>query len=608
MFLFRRIRKIMSRIAAVLAAIVIAFFVGTADSEKEPTSETEGLILSTIKNETTVKSTSAKNLKDGNEEDYTYIILADEMTTINGKGASFSDNRVTISKGGTYLFKGGLSDGSICVDLKDKTEKVVLKFCGVGINSSESAAVAIKNSAKETVLELVDGTVNSISDTAVRGETYRETDEDSAAIFSGGDLIINGKGILNISAGFNKGIFSKKDLSIKDAVVNILSADDGIRSKDSVQLEGVKLKITSGGDGIRTRNDNEDKDGKIAVADSEIVINSELDGIQSEGKLIINKSKVDIISAGGSTGRHTDKGAPTFFEESKSPTEDKGLIFALRKATLDSSALEEILMGTTTHYGIIAEDKVTADESEIKVTSVDDAVYGEDIEVENCSFVLQSDDDGFHAKNEISTEKSEISILDSYEGFEGEKIEIEGGKLFIKAYNNGFDTGHNSEESVEIEDAYIHVDSDGKGSKSRSDIHLSGGTLIVFDSAHNDIFSDTYTVSSGTLLVLSDEPAAKNIKSEGIPVIAFTEKRGKNTFTVIADSKGEGVIGFFSTRKYKSVVFVSETLKKDEYYELYNGGKFSGEAISGVYTEGKYSGGTLIRKLSKPLINLDKKD
>lgn len=604
MFLFKRIRKNMQRIAALLAAVLIALFVGTADSEKEPTSETQGLILSTVKNETEVKNTSEESLKAAGEEKYTYIILADEMTTINGSGAAFAEGTVTINEGGTYLFKGGLSDGSICVNLKGRKEKVVLKLCGVGISSDDSAALIIEDSPVSTVVEVVEGTVNSISDTAVRGETYRETDEASAAIFSEDRLIINGRGTLNVSAGFNKGIFSKKDISIKDAVVNIISADDGIRGKSSIHFNDTKLKITSGGDGIRTSNDNR-YEKIISAEDSEFVIISELDGIQSEGRLIINKSKVDIISSGGSTGRHTDKDQSNFFEESKAPTEDKKLLFALKKATLESSALEGILLGTTTHYGMTGRNESEIKESEIKISSVDDALYTKTLDIERSNLVLYSDDDGFHAEKKICTLDSEISIFDSYEGFKGEEIEIEGGKIYIKSFNNGFYTDKEG-KGVDASEAYIHIDSDGKGEKSVSDIHLSDGTLVVFDSAHNDIFSDTYTVSSGTLLVVSDEPVAQNINSEGIPVIAFTEKRNKNTFTVIADSKGKGVIGFYSPKRYKNVVFASDRLNKNEYYELFDGGAFTGGSMSGVYTEGEYSGGQLIRKLSKPLINLDK--
>ena len=604
MFLMRILRKRIKKLFAIVAAAVVALTVGTTNGEKTETSTTEGLILSTIK-ETTAKSTSSNNEDSENAEDYTYIILADEMTTINGKGASFSDNQVTISKGGTYLFKGGLSDGSICVDLKGEGEKVVLKLCGVGITSNNSAAIIIKNEKKKTVLELIDGTVNTISDTVKRAETYREPDETSAAIFSDGELVIEGTGMLSISAGFNKGIFSKNDVLVEDAVVNIISADDGIRSKTGIKLSDARVKITSGGDGLRSCG--EESYGKITVNGSDLIIDSEFDGIQSGDSVVINESIINIVSAGGSTGRHRDAASHSFFDESKSPAEDKNFMLAIRKATSDSSALES-LQGTTTHCGIIADGEISAEDSEIKVTSVDDSVFGKEVELEKCTLYLQSDDDGIYAENEISTEESDIKILDSFEGFESKKVEIEGGKVFIKAYNNGFVTEENSEESVEIEDAYVHVDSEGQDRKSKADIHLSGGTLIVFDSAHNDIFSDTYTVDSGTLLLLSDEPVAKNIKSNGIPVIAFTEKRDKNTLTVIADSDGEGVIGFSAPRTYKSVVFISDSLKKDKYYELYEGGSFAGESVSGIYRSGKYSGGTLIRKLSKPLINLDKKD
>ncbi len=605
MFRFKALFSLRVKLILAFIAVIVLAVVLSTHENKEETTPTQGLILSTTESKTTSPEITDENGTTENTEDYTYIILADEMTTINGKGASFSDNQVKITKGGTYFLKGGLSDGRILVDAKNNSEKVVLKLCGVGITSSSSAAIIIKNAPKDAVIHLAEGTINSLTDTSKRAETYVETDEDSSVIFSKDNLVIEGKGTVTVSAGFNKGIFSKKDITFKDATVNVLSADDGIRSKDSIEIAGGKLKITSGGDGIRTKDDIGDIGSKIVIHDSDITITSELDGIESAGDVLMYGSKLSINSNGGSTGRHSDKAAASFFEEPKSPTEDKNLLFALRKATLDSSALEEILSGSSSFCGIAAKGEVTLNETTLKISSVDDAVYAGSIIIENGQYSLSSDDDGLHAVKEVSIKDGEVNIADSYEGIESEEINVDGGKLFIKAYNNGFDT-YGKDGTVEIDGGYVHIDSDSKGDKSGTKIELSGGTLIVVDSAADAVSVDSYTVSSGTLLVLSNAPTAKSIESKGIPVIAFTESRKENSLTVIADSEGESVIGFVSPKRYKNVVFVSDSLNENEYYSLYAGGYFDSESLSGIYTSGGYSKGTLLRKLSKPLRSLDK--
>ena len=106
-FILRRIRKRIKGIFAVLAALTMAFSVGRNNEPNDPSSETtKGLILSTTKIETTVVTESGSQKSENQNE--TYIILADDMTTINGRGASFSDGVVTVSKSGNYSFKGEL--------------------------------------------------------------------------------------------------------------------------------------------------------------------------------------------------------------------------------------------------------------------------------------------------------------------------------------------------------------------------------------------------------------------------------------------------------------------------------------------------------------------
>lgn len=604
MFAMRRFFRLrMKLILAFAAIIVIALILSANDSEPESNVTTEGLILSTTKSETTTKETlAAQNSQSGAGE--TYIILADDMTTINGKGASFSDGQVTVTKGGTYVFKGGLRDGRICVDLEDEAQQVVLKFYGVAISSSRGAPVAIENSTEDTVIHLAKGTVNFFSDTAERAETYIDTREDTAVIYSRDDLIFEGDGTINVTAGFNKGIFSKKDITLKGANINIISVDDGIRSNDSIVIEKGKLSITAGGDGIRTADETRDVGGKIVIHEGDISITSELEGVQSEGDILFYGGRLDIITAGGSTGRHTE----TFlFEEQNNPHKDKNELFSLRRPTPDSSAMEEFVGEKSAHCGIYAKGEIVLSDAGIKISSVGDAICGESIEIENGHYVLQSDDDGLHAEDEVEIDGGDINITDSYEGIEGKEIELSGGKIIIKSFNNGFNTTLSDVDyGVEIEGAYVHVDSDGRGFDAKAKINVTDGTLIVFDSAHSDSASDLYNISSGTLLVLCDTPIARNVTGEDMPVIAFTQEREKNMLTVITDSKGKGVIGFSSPKKYRSVVFASDLLGEDEYYNLYGGGTFRGEALNGVYTSGDYSKGELLRKLSKPLINLDK--
>ncbi|MBQ1966735.1 MAG: carbohydrate-binding domain-containing protein, partial [Clostridia bacterium] len=210
MFLLRKIRRRIKGILAIFAAITVAFSVGGNDSQSEPVSETKGLILSTTQSKTTEMPENETTVLSA--ESGTYIILADDMTIIKGKGASFADGVVTVSKSGTYSFKGELKDGRIIVDLKDDGE-VKLNFYGVNVNSTKGAPLSVIKAPDKAVLYFDERTVNDFSDTEDRVYTYDEDTGDSAVIFSKEDIVFEGNGFVRIKADFNKGVFSKKDIT-----------------------------------------------------------------------------------------------------------------------------------------------------------------------------------------------------------------------------------------------------------------------------------------------------------------------------------------------------------------------------------------------------------
>jgi ABC-type Fe3+-hydroxamate transport system substrate-binding protein len=90
------------------------------------------------------------------------ITLSDSGSSCDSGDVTISGDTITITKEGTYLLSGSLSDGQIIVDAKG--EKVQLVLDGVSISNSSSAAVYVRK-ADKVFLTLADGSTNSIATT-----------------------------------------------------------------------------------------------------------------------------------------------------------------------------------------------------------------------------------------------------------------------------------------------------------------------------------------------------------------------------------------------------------------------------------------------------------
>ena len=451
MFLLRKIRRRIKDICAILAAITVAFYVGGNDAQSEPTSETKGLILSTTQSETTaIAQNETSALSDEAE---TYIILADDMTIIKGKGASFSDGIVTVSKSGTYSFKGELKDGRIIVDLVDDGE-VKLNFYGVNVNSTKGAPLSVIKAPDKAVLYFDERTVNDFSDTEDRVYTYDEDMGDSAVIFSEEDIVFEGNGFVRIQADFNKGIFSKKDITLKDAKVNIASFDDGIRCNETVRIKNSEVVLASGGDGIHTSENKLGKNGKVIIGDSTITYVGVSDGIDSAGEVLFYGGEADFLISGGSKGKYFRKNHSSVLDDSKAPDMNKNDILSAGRATADSSTFENAMGQHTENAAVTVGGNAVFNDVNLKIDSAYHGIIGENIEIEDSFCSVKSDGNGLFAEDEVSLEGVKINISGCYNGIECEEGQFNNGNILIKAFNEGIIC---TDEAPDFEDVSVEI-------------------------------------------------------------------------------------------------------------------------------------------------------
>lgn len=216
--------------------------------------------------------------------------LDDSYSNINSTTIELSNEDVYIEAEGTYILTGTMDDASVIVDT-DKDKEVRLVLDNVTINSGDFASIYIIESDKVTIT-LAENSVNSLSDS--KEHTQIDDNNVDSVIFSKADLVINGKGTLNINTNIGHGIVSKDDLIITGGTINVDSKSQGINGKDSIKIYDGNINITSGTDSIKSDNDEDEDRGFVYIAGGIINIDSEDDAIQGFHLIQIDGGNINI--------------------------------------------------------------------------------------------------------------------------------------------------------------------------------------------------------------------------------------------------------------------------------------------------------------------------
>lgn len=223
---------------------------------------------------------------------------ADELETNETENAAsgvyISGNIITITKEGTYVLSGALSEGQIVVDADSAEVQLVLD--NADITCASSAAIYVKN-ADKAFITLAEGSENILMNTA----EYEAIDDNNidAVIFSKDDLTLNGKGTLTINSEYGHGIVSKDDLKLVGGTYNITAENHALSGKDSVRIADGTYNLTSGKDGIHSENADDDEKGFVYIASGDFTIESTGDGIDASYVVQIDDGDFDITAGDG---------------------------------------------------------------------------------------------------------------------------------------------------------------------------------------------------------------------------------------------------------------------------------------------------------------------
>lgn len=238
---------------------------------------------------------SAKDLDDTwSTADATLITFENDKATIEGEGASFVDNQLTITQEGNFVISGTLLEGQIVISASENSDVHVI-LNGVSITNSTGPAIDAQTGDK-LILTLAPNTTNKLID----GSNYvleADADEPNATLYSKIDLTINGTGTLDVVGNYDAGIRTKDDLKIISGNIIVDAKGDAIKGKDSISIKEGTFIVTAGEDAFQSNNDEDAAKGWILISNGTFEITAEDDAITAQTNLTINGGKINILSS-----------------------------------------------------------------------------------------------------------------------------------------------------------------------------------------------------------------------------------------------------------------------------------------------------------------------
>jgi hypothetical protein len=581
---------------------------------------------------------------DWQNENPSYIKLEGSSASVSGTGATVQGKDITIAAAGVYVISGQIDNGQIIVNVQDKgTVKLVLN--GAQITCSDSAPIYVMN-AEKTIISLVDGTENTLSDGTNYTYADSEKEEPSATIFSKDNLTINGAGTLNVNANFNDGIVSKDELRITSGNINIKSKDDALIGKDMLLVKDVILTVEAGGDGLKATNEEKDLKGFIAIEGGKFNLIAGNDAIQVATSILVTDGEFDIKTGGGSENAtvKSEENGPNGFNKMQSNQSTD---------TTETTETEKI-----SSKAIKAAADLTISGGNFKIDSCDDALHSNNsINVAGGSFQIATGDDGIHADSQVTVSGGETNITKSYEGIESCVIIISGGKTQVVSTDDGINGSDGSSSSqtqggpgaggnqqmqggpnaggdqqtqddsnaggaqqmqggpgggagsdvaedvkVNINGGYLYINASGDGLDSNGSVYMTDGTVVVSGPTNDGNgpldYNGEFEMTGGFLVAAGSSGMAQapsEDSSQYSILMTYSEAQKADTLLNLQDSDGNSIATFAPVKQYSSVVITSPELKEGSTYTLYSGGSSTGtKAVDGLYTGGKYAGGTKV--------------
>lgn len=460
------------------------------------------------------------------EKESTIITLNENNSKVNGSGASVKNNKITISKAGTYVLSGTLKNGQVIVSAS-KTDKIQIVFKNVEINCDTSAALYIKK-ADKVFLTLADKSKNVLSG----GTKYIAIDDNTidGVIFSKDDFCINGSGALTVEANYKHGIVSKDDLVITNGTIKVTAKSHCLTGKNSIRIKDGTFVLESSKKGLKSENTDDTKLGNIYIAGGTFTINSEDDAVHGSGSIVVDGGNFKIET--GDDAFHADVDT------------------VINKGTIKVASCYEGLEG---HRVVINGGKIT-------ITASDDAINA-------------ADPNASTEANDIPSMKKDRANKQPPSGAPDMNDE-EAKKMFHGGQGPG-GMSNDTKAYIKITGGTIQVSADGDGIDSNGSLMITGGTIYVNGPVSNGDSALDYDgngiITGGTIIAIGTSGMAQAFGEDStqysfMQVLDESQKAG--TTITLKDSKKQEIINYTTKKDYNCIIISAKELKKGETYTL----------------------------------------
>lgn len=432
----------------------------------------------------------------------------DERQDINVKCLSGTQNAFSLS-GSTLTFTAintetvysisGKFSGNIVIDVGD-TYKFDLELHGLSLVSEAQCPIVIL-SGDEVSITAKKGFDSYIYD--MRSADRLTADSSyPCAIHSEVDLEIAGKGALKIVSSESEGIYSKKDLQVKNLSLLVSSTDNSLKGKDSVEITSAQVTLISTvGDGIKTSNSDisnkGNQRGTVSISDSKVDIYAACDGIDAAYNVLIS-------GEASSVAIYTDK----YSIHSGEITDSSGELYYIRNGSANYSYSVRYTSSTNDKYEWVSAEYHSSTQGGPR--SYHYYSFPKKAEYDKIQLFVyssgqeQGQDENYYLKTEILTLSDAFDTLAlSSRGYSWTSFttSVQGG-------HGGMQEG-NSDKS----------DRSAKGIKAANEIIIQSGNINVKS------YDDAIHASNDTLLE-NGETALGNVRVSGGVLTVYTNDDG----------------------------------------------------------------------------------
>ena len=444
-----------------------------------------------------------------------------ELTTADGS-FSVSGSVYTLNSAGTYT-ASGLLEGQIVVDAGE-TDAVVIELSGATLTCGSDSPIKVLSAGSVDISAKKD-TENVINDTRSAKTTDAGT-QGEGAIYANCDLKIKGSGTLVVTAGYNNGIHTTKDLTVQNLSLKVTACNNALKGNDSVTVTGGTVAaISANGNGVKTENTDVNKNGV------------------TRGDILLTGGSITVYAAGDGfeAARNFEMAAG---EDGSTPT--------VTVYTGSYSGYTASGASTTSYTGVKVQNELNIKAGSITLRTYDDGLHADggtklgdgtkgagtvNISGGRVSMSVYSPEnktaggrmgpggrqggwggqqtvsgaDGIHADCVLNISGGEVSIDSAYEGLEANVINLSGGRIVVAANDDGVNACKgNSTPAVNVTGGYLDVtvspNGDTDGIDSNGTYKQTGGVVIARGPNNQNMAAidadNSVSVSGGTLIVL----------------------------------------------------------------------------------------------------------